>query len=103
MKMWQSSDHQGWIVSAAPATVAHMATPAHTHHALDYVEFGVADFDAAKAFYGAAFGWTFTDYGPGPAYVGIRDVRTSEDIEVGGASTSRTPAATSLQSGRHPE
>ena len=31
---------------------------------IDYVEFGVADIARAKAFYGAAFGWTFTDYGP---------------------------------------
>ncbi len=59
-------------------------TSAHTHHALDYVELGVTDFAAAKAFYGSAFGWTFTDYGPGPAYVGIRGVGTTEDVEVGG-------------------
>lgn len=57
---------------------------AHTHHALDYVELGVTDFAATKAFYGSAFGWTFTDYGPGPAYVGIRGVATTEDVEVGG-------------------
>lgn len=31
---------------------------------IDYVEFGVADIDRAKAFYGDAFGWTFVDYGP---------------------------------------
>ncbi|MGO1001492.1 VOC family protein [Lysobacter sp. CA196] len=31
---------------------------------LDYIEFTVADIAASKAFYGAAFGWTFTDYGP---------------------------------------
>ncbi|MEI2454284.1 MULTISPECIES: VOC family protein [Lysobacter] len=31
---------------------------------LDYLESAVADIAAAKAFYGAAFGWTFTDYGP---------------------------------------
>jgi predicted enzyme related to lactoylglutathione lyase len=31
---------------------------------IDYVEFGVGDIARAKAFYGAAFGWTFTDYGP---------------------------------------
>lgn len=40
------------------------------HHRIDYVEFAVTDFAAAKAFYGAAFGWEFTDYGD--AYVGIR-------------------------------
>ena len=31
---------------------------------IDYIEFNVADIAASKAFYGAAFGWTFTDYGP---------------------------------------
>jgi predicted enzyme related to lactoylglutathione lyase len=30
---------------------------------IDYVEFNVADIGAAKTFYGAAFGWRFTDYG----------------------------------------
>jgi hypothetical protein len=30
---------------------------------IDYVEFGVGDIARAKAFYGGAFGWTFTDYG----------------------------------------
>jgi uncharacterized protein len=34
------------------------------NNAIDYVEFAVADIDRSKAFYGAAFGWTFTDYGP---------------------------------------
>ena len=32
--------------------------------AINYIEFKVADIARAKAFYGAAFGWTFTDYGP---------------------------------------
>ncbi|HEY1927974.1 MAG TPA: VOC family protein [Caulobacteraceae bacterium] len=32
---------------------------------IDYVEFPVADLPAAKRFYGAAFGWTFQDWGPG--------------------------------------
>lgn len=32
--------------------------------AIDYIELSVADIARAKAFYGAAFGWTFTDYGP---------------------------------------
>lgn len=34
------------------------------HHRIDYLEFAVASIDAAKAFYGQAFGWTFQDYGP---------------------------------------
>ena len=32
---------------------------------INYIEFGVADIARSKDFYGRAFGWTFTDYGPG--------------------------------------
>ena len=31
---------------------------------INYVELNVRDIAKAKAFYGKAFGWTFTDYGP---------------------------------------
>jgi uncharacterized protein len=31
---------------------------------IDYIEFNVADIARSKAFYGEAFGWIFTDYGP---------------------------------------
>ncbi|WP_410012985.1 VOC family protein [Sodalis sp. C49] len=31
---------------------------------VDYVEFNVSDIQRAKQFYGSAFGWAFTDYGP---------------------------------------
>ncbi|WP_421593448.1 VOC family protein [Shinella sp. M27] len=31
---------------------------------IDYIEFNVTDIARSKAFYGSAFGWTFTDYGP---------------------------------------
>lgn len=41
----------------------------HTHHAIDYVELGVADVARAQRFYAEAFGWSFNDYGPG--YAGI--------------------------------
>jgi predicted enzyme related to lactoylglutathione lyase len=34
---------------------------------IDYVEFPGGDLAATKAFYAAAFGWRFTDYGPGYA------------------------------------
>jgi hypothetical protein len=40
------------------------------HHGIDYIEIAVTDLAAAKAFYGAAFGWSFTEYGP--SYVGIQ-------------------------------
>ncbi len=32
---------------------------------IDNIEFNVSDINRSKAFYGAAFGWSFTDYGPG--------------------------------------
>jgi uncharacterized protein len=31
---------------------------------IDYIEFTVGDIERARTFYGAAFGWRFTDYGP---------------------------------------
>jgi uncharacterized protein len=40
---------------------------------IDYVEFVVRDIERAKAFYGAAFGWEFTDYGP--EYASFNDGR----------------------------
>jgi predicted enzyme related to lactoylglutathione lyase len=40
-----------------------MASPGNNHR-VDYVEINVRDVPRAKTFYGAAFGWTFKDYGP---------------------------------------
>ncbi|WP_339726843.1 VOC family protein [uncultured Gimesia sp.] len=34
------------------------------HEKINYVEFPSNDLPATKAFFEAAFGWTFTDYGP---------------------------------------
>ena len=31
---------------------------------INYIEFNVVDIARSKAFYGQAFGWSFTDYGP---------------------------------------
>lgn len=39
------------------------------HHRLDYVELAAPDLAASRAFYAAAFGWEFADYGP--TYAGI--------------------------------
>lgn len=61
-----------------------MSDDTRTHHTLDYVEIPAADLTAAKAFYGAAFGWTFTDYGPGPDYVGIQGPGGPSAPEAGG-------------------
>ena len=34
------------------------------HEKINYVEFPATDIEAEKAFFSAAFGWSFTDYGP---------------------------------------
>lgn len=47
-----------------------MSSDGHTHHEIDYIEIEVVDMAEARRFYGEAFGWTFTDHGPG--YAGIR-------------------------------
>ena len=49
---------------------------------IDYVEISVTDMAAAKAFYGAAFGWEFTSYGD--EYAGIRTVAEEDGDEAGG-------------------
>ncbi len=35
-----------------------------THEKLDYAEYPAKDLGATKAFFQAAFGWSFVDYGP---------------------------------------
>lgn len=55
---------------------------------IDNIEFNVSDIERSKAFYAAAFGWTYTDFGPG--YTEFTDGRlkggftTGEDIRPGG-------------------
>jgi predicted enzyme related to lactoylglutathione lyase len=40
---------------------------------MDYIEFPASDIEATKRFYGAVFGWNFTDYGPN--YTSFHDGR----------------------------
>ncbi|MGH3348975.1 MAG: VOC family protein [Nocardioides sp.] len=54
-----------------------------THHTISYIELAADDLAASKAFYAAAFGWQFNDYGP--TYAGIR--AASGDGEAGGLNT----------------
>jgi len=49
--------------------------PASTVLRLDYLEFAARDVAVATKFYSAAFGWTFTDYGPD--YTSFTDGRLS--------------------------
>lgn len=57
------------------------------HHTIDYIELAVSDLAATKAFYEAAFGWGFNDYGP--EYAGIR--AADGEGEVGGLNATATP------------
>ncbi|MEA5669976.1 VOC family protein [Pseudomonas sp. MH2] len=50
---------------------------------IDNIEFNVTDIDRSKAFYGAVFGWTFTDYGP--TYTEFSDGRLSGGFTTGEA------------------
>jgi predicted enzyme related to lactoylglutathione lyase len=56
---------------------------------IDYIEFKVTDIPRAKAFYGDAFGWTFTDYGPG--YASFADGRLEGGFEISEAVTTGGP------------
>lgn len=47
-----------------------MSEDKHSHHEIDYIEFGVVDMARSQRFYATAFDWAFTDYGP--QYAGIR-------------------------------
>jgi predicted enzyme related to lactoylglutathione lyase len=73
------------------APMSHSDAPTHAHHAIDYIEIAVTDVADAKRFYRAAFGWTFTDYGPD--YAGIQGqppgrevggLRQESDVRAGG-------------------
>lgn len=56
---------------------------------IDYVEFVVTDIARAKEFYGNAFGWTFTDYGP--SYCEFSDGNMKGGFELGDAVKSGGP------------
>ena len=51
------------------------------NHQIDNIEFNVADIARSKAFYGEAFGWTFTDYGP--SYTEFSDGRLTGGFTMG--------------------
>jgi len=50
---------------------------------IDNIEFNVADIARSKAFYGAVFDWTFTDYGP--ACTEFSDGRLTGGFTTGGS------------------
>lgn len=56
---------------------------------IDNIEFVVGDIDRSKAFYQAAFGWTFTDYGP--TYCEFSDGRLTGGFTTDGRITPGGP------------
>src|SRR5690606_11324440 len=48
---------------------------------IDDIEFAVADIARSRAFYGAAFGWSFTEYGP--EYCEFSDGRMTGGLTTG--------------------
>jgi hypothetical protein len=62
-----------------------MATKTENDRRIDYVEFNVADVARAKRFYGAAFGWSFKDYGPN--YCEFGDGRLTGGFAAGEANS----------------
>ena len=54
-----------------------------TDRQIDNIEFAVADIARSKAFYGGAFGWSFTEYGP--QYCEFTDGRLTGGLTTGTA------------------
>lgn len=70
---------------------------------IDYIEFSVTSVAEAKRFYGAAFGWTFEDYGP--EYASFADGRLSGGFQTAAKVRTGGPLvviyATDLESQEH--
>jgi uncharacterized protein len=56
---------------------------------IDNIEFAVSDIARSRAFYGEAFGWTFTDYGPG--YCEFTDGRLTGGLAKGNPASPGGP------------
>lgn len=63
--------------------------PVPQDRCINYIEFNVADIAASKDFYGKAFGWTFTDFGPD--YCEFSDGRMKGGFDAGGKATPGGP------------
>ena len=62
---------------------------AHHDCCIDYIEFNVTDIARSKDFYGKAFGWTFTDYGP--SYCEFTDGHMKGGFDASGPVSSGGP------------
>lgn len=56
---------------------------------IDNIEFNVSDIERSREFYGKAFGWTFTDYGP--TYCEFTDGRLTGGLTTSGPVGSGGP------------
>jgi len=65
-----------------------MAKPGNDRR-IDNIEFAVSDIALSRAFYGKAFGWSFTDYGP--AYCEFTDGRLTGGFAKGDPVTPGGP------------
>ena len=61
----------------------------HQDRCIDYIEFNVADIARSRDFYGKAFGWTFTDYGP--SYCEFSDGHMKGGFDASGEVTTGGP------------
>lgn len=57
---------------------------------IDYIEFVVGDIGRSREFYGSAFGWSFTDYGP--EYCSFDDGRLSGGFAMRGEGSKGSTA-----------
>jgi predicted enzyme related to lactoylglutathione lyase len=64
-----------------------MSTPENDRR-VDYLEFTTRNVAAAKLFYAAALGWTFTDFGPD--YTSFHDGRLSGGFTIGDSKPAKT-------------
>ena len=62
---------------------------AQSDRCINYIEFNVGDIARSKAFYGAAFGWTFTDFGP--TYCAFSDGHMMGGFDAGASVTPGGP------------
>ncbi len=56
---------------------------------INYIEFSVSDIERAKMFYGTAFGWSFTDFGPN--YCEFNDGHMKGGFDASGEVTTGGP------------
>ena len=63
--------------------------PPRHDRCINYIELNVTDIARAKDFYGTAFGWTFTDYGPD--YCEFSDGHMTGGFDASGPATPAGP------------